>query len=205
MNERDFGIIVQIGDILVSEDVFTDYFSCDYENCKGICCIEGDAGAPLDESEPGEIERAYEAFSPLMNEDGRKAVDNMGFFELDRDGELVTPVVRDGAGVPEGTCAYAALEPDGACLCAIEKCALAGGCRFRKPVSCQLYPIRVTKLTGGGQALNVHHWDICRGAFEKGKREGIRVYQFLRDPIVRAYGEEFYEALEAAAAEVIDA
>ena len=81
---------------------------------------------------------------------------------------------------------------------------LQGRCSFRKPISCSLYPIRVKKLTGGGLALNVHHWDICRPAFEKGRREGVRVYEFLREPLTRRFGAEFYEALSAAAAHIIE-
>lgn len=187
--KREFGAIIQIGDILVSEDVVDEYFACDYPVCKGVCCIEGDAGAPVDESELEGLERDYHVYSPEMPQAGRDAVDLNGFFEIDRDGDIVTPLVP-GSGV----CAYACFSEDGSCLCAIEKC----GCR--KPVSCSLYPVRVTKLTGGGLALNLHHWDICRCAFEKGRREGIKAYQFLRGPLTQAFGADFYEALCAAAA-----
>lgn len=186
--ERKFGTIIQIGDILVSEDVVTEYFACDYEACRGVCCIEGDSGAPMEEDEPESIERNYRKFSELMSEKGRKAAESSGFFEIDRDGDMVTPLV---AGSCE--CAFCHFGPSGEALCAIEMT----GCR--KPVSCSLYPIRVTKLTGGSLALNVHHWDICRPAFEKGRRESVRVYQFLRKPLTDSYGEEFWSALDAAA------
>lgn len=186
-----FGTIIQIGDILVSEDVVTEYFSCDYETCRGICCIEGDSGAPMEGNEPDEIERCYDDFSHLMRQQGRDAVGKKGFFEIDIDGDIVTPLV-DGSC----ECAFCHFGPAGECLCAIEKSGR------KKPVSCSLYPIRVTKLTGGGQALNVHHWDVCRPAFEKGRREGTLVYQFLKKPLVDNYGQEFYDALEAAAAQI---
>lgn len=194
MKGSAFGTIIQIGDILVSEDVVAEYFACDYAACKGRCCTAGDSGAPLDESEPEQLERWYGRYSPLMSEAGREAVRRTGFFMLDRDGDMVTPL-------SEGTCecAFTHFTPDGAALCAIEKCFEAGLCRWRKPVSCSLYPIRITKLTGGGQALNVHHWDICADAFEKGRREGIRVYQFLKNVLTEHFGEEFYAALCAAA------
>lgn len=169
-----------------------EYFACNYDECKGICCIEGDSGAPVDESELEGLERDYPRYSPMMLQAGRDAVDLNGFFEVDRDGDLVTPLV-----VGSEACAYAHFTEQGACMCAIEMC----GCR--KPASCSLYPIRVTKLTGGGLALNVHHWDICKGAFEKGRRENIRVYQFLRAPLIANYGQEFYDALCAAAEHVI--
>lgn len=187
MNDKGFGTIIAIGDCLVSEDVLMEYFSCDYEKCKGKCCIAGEYGAPLKEEELEPLEKNYPEFSPLMSDRGRETVDKKGFFEIDIENDIVTPVVP---GTEE--CAFARFEGDN-CLCAIEKCGLP------KPISCKLYPIRVTKLTGGGQALNVHHWSICADAFEKGKKEGVRVYQFLRKPLVDAYGEEFYDALCAAA------
>lgn len=192
MNSSSFGTIIQIGDILVSEDVILEFFSCDYEVCRGQCCIDGDSGAPLDESELEGLERDYPVYSPLMLESGRDAVALNGFFELDRDGDIVTPL-----SVGSGVCAFAHFDEKGSCLCSIERC----GCR--KPISCSLYPIRVTKFKGGGMALNLHRWDICKCAYEKGRREGVRVYQFLRGPITAAFGEDFYAALEAAAAHLI--
>ena len=188
----DFGTIIQIGDILVSEDVVTEYFSCDYGVCRGACCIEGDSGAPVDEDELGRIERDYPAFSPLMREQGRMAVDAKGFFEIDIQGDIVTPLVEGSR-----ECAFCHFGPEGECLCSIEKCGR------KKPRSCSLYPIRVTKLTGGGLALNVHHWDICTPAFEKGRREGVLVYQFLKKTLVEEFGGEFYTALDAAATHLL--
>ena len=184
----DFGTIIQIGDILVSEDVVKEFFACDYSVCKGKCCIEGDSGAPLEERELNGLERDYPLFSGLMTPAGRKAVEEKGFFEIDRDGDLVTPLSRE-----RGECAFCHFLPGGDCLCAIEKV----GCT--KPVSCSLYPIRITELTGGGLALNLHHWDICRPAFGKGASEGTRVYQFLKKPLSERFGEDFWEALDAAA------
>ena len=187
MRREDFGTIIQIGDVLVSEDVVCEYFACDYPVCKGACCIVGDSGAPLEEEEIPGLERDYPSFSALMSEAGRSAAESSGFFAVDRDGDLVTPLVP---GTEE--CAFCRFEGDN-CLCAIEKAGLA------KPVSCALYPIRVKKFRGGGMALNLHRWDICRCAFERGRREGIRVYQFLRGPLIRRFGPDFYDALCAAA------
>ena len=194
---RSYGTIVQIGDILVSEDVILEYFSCDYPVCKGVCCIVGDSGAPLKEEELDPIEAAYDVFSPLMRPEGRAAVEEKGFFEIDRDGDLVTPLVP---GSEE--CAFCLFE-EGSCFCSIERQYFAGKSTFRKPISCQLYPIRVVELGGGRLGLNLHRWDICRCAFEKGRREGVRVYEFLREPLVSAFGKEFYDALCAAAVQVI--
>lgn len=191
---KDFGTIIEIGDILVSEDVVTEYFACDYPVCKGACCIIGDSGAPLLEEEPESLETAYDVFSPLMSPSGRDAVGAKGFFEIDREGDMVTPVVP---GSEE--CAYCHMDASGNCLCAIEMQYLKGLCRFRKPVSCSLYPIRVVDLGGGRKGLNLHRWSICAAAYEKGRREGIRVYEFLRGPLTETFGEEFYSALSEAA------
>ena len=194
MSRKDFGTIIEIGDILVSEDVILEYFACDYPVCKGKCCIVGDSGAPLKEEELEPLERDYEVFAPLMRPQGRAAVAAKGFFEIDREGDLVTPLVE---GSEE--CAFCHFSEDGSCLCSIEKQYEKGLCRFHKPISCSLYPIRVADLGGGRLGLNLHRWHICAPAFEKGRREGIRVYQFLRGPLTEAFGEEFYSALSAAA------
>ena len=191
--KRDFGTLIEIGDILVSGDVVLEYFACDYPVCRGACCIVGESGAPLKEEELEPLEAEYEVFKPLMSEAGRAAVDAKGFFEIDREGDLVTPLVP---GTEE--CAFCFME-EGNCLCAIERQFCKGLTRFRKPVSCSLYPIRVVDLGGGRIGLNLHRWTICRDAYEKGRREGTRVYQFLRAPLIEAYGEEFYSALSAAA------
>lgn len=192
-----FGTIIQIGDCLISEEVVTEYFACDYDLCRGKCCIEGDSGAPLEEDEAEEIERCYDSFSDLMQPRGRDAVTGKGFFEIDRDGDMVTPLC---SGSEE--CAYCFFEGPGNCLCSMERRFFEGKCSFRKPASCWLYPVRVTKMPGGGQALNLHRWSICSQAFEKGRREGIRVYQFLKEPLRSIYGDEFYRMLCAAAKEV---
>ena len=191
MRREDFGTIIEIGDVLVSEDVVCEFFACDYPVCKGACCIVGDSGAPLEEDELPALERDYPSFCTLMSAAGRAAAEDSGFFAIDRDGDLVTPLVP---GREE--CAYCHFEGDN-CLCAIEKAGLV------KPISCALYPIRVKKFKGGGMALNLHRWDICKCAFERGRREGIRVYQFLREPLIRRFGQDFYEALSVAAEHVI--
>lgn len=200
MSARDYGTIIQIGDVLVSEDVIMEFFACDYAACKGCCCVIGDSGAPLKEEELDLLERDYPVYSTLMSEKGKKAVDDKGFFEIDRDGDLVTPVVD---GTEE--CAFTHFAPDGSLFCSIEKCFYQGLCRFHKPISCRLYPIRVVDLGGGKVGLNLHRWNICKDAFEKGRRENIRVYEFLKDPLIDAYGEEFYSALCEAARMLIAA
>ena len=196
-SNNKFGTIIQIGDILVSEDVVTEYFACDYAVCKGCCCIIGDSGAPLEESELEPLEENYPIYSKLMRPQGREQIDKEGFFSIDRDGDIVTPVVDQTE-----ECAYTTFDEAGNCFCSIERKWFQGEGDFRKPISCWLYPIRVSVLSNGMKALNLHRWDICKDAFAKGKREGIKVYQFLKEPICAYFGEDFYEALCAAAKEL---
>lgn len=188
MSERRFGAIIQIGDILVSEDVIDEYFACDYAACKGRCCIEGDSGAPVEEDELASLLEAYPECHQYMSEEGCEVVENEGVATIDREGDLVTTLVGNG-----GACSFCSFGENGSVLCAIERAGL------RKPASCSLYPIRVTKLSSGGQALNLHRWNICKDAFRKGRKENIPVYRFLKKPLIAVYGKEFYEALDAAA------
>ena len=197
---NDYNSIIQIDDILVSGEILTEYFACDYEKCKGICCVIGDSGAPLLECELPALEKNYHHFSPIMSEAGRRTVDEKGFFEIDIDGDLVTPLVPDSE-----ECAYCRRDADGNCLCTIEEQWNMGNGDFCKPISCRLYPIRVSKLSNGMTALNLHRWDICRDAFTNGRRKKIRVYQFLKTPLTHFFGEDFYSALDAAAKQLREA
>ncbi|MBO4447224.1 MAG: DUF3109 family protein [Bacteroidales bacterium] len=187
--------MIQIGDILVSEDVVSEYFACDYAACKGACCIEGDGGAPLEEEEALVLlEENYPHCSPLMRSEGRETIDRDGFFTIDRDGDMVTPLCAS-----DGACAFLCASSENGARCALETCFEKGLTKWRKPVSCSLYPIRLTRLTGGGTALNLHKWNICAPAYEKGRREGVKVYRFLEKPLRERFGDEFYDALCAAA------
>ncbi len=194
--------LIQIDNILVSSDIITEHFACDYQTCHGVCCIEGDSGAPMDIfkgamkgdvvrgvgiNETAAIQASYEEWKPLLSDKAADVIKAQGFSVIDRDGDLVTPLVP---GTEE--CAFCHMHPDNGCMCAIE---MKGGI---KPISCSLYPIRTKILRTGILALNLHRWEICRCAFEKGKRENIRAYEFLKGPIIHAFGEEFYEALDAA-------
>ena len=187
--------IIQIGDILVSSEVLTEYFCCDYETCRGACCLIGDSGAPLLESETALLEKHYPQYEAWMSVEGREKIAETGFFTVDVDGDLVTPLLR---GSEE--CAYTRFEGE-SCFCAIERAHCAGRCPWVKPISCRLYPIRASLLRNGLTALNLHRWDICRCAFEKGRKEKVPVYKFLREPLIDAYGASFYDELcEVAAA-----
>lgn len=183
--------MIEIDGKIVSTDLLTECFACDIARCKGMCCVEGNAGAPLEMDEVDILEEEFDAYRPYMTPEGIEAVERQGFMVVDTDGEYTTPLVGDAE------CAYAYRE-DGITLCAIEKAYLNGECSFRKPISCHLYPIRLVNFSNGTAGLNYHRWDVCRTACANGRRLGIPVYRSLKEPIIRRFGEEFYSALEAA-------
>ncbi len=183
--------MIEIDDKIVSADLLRECFACDLGQCKGICCVEGNAGAPLDTGEADILEREYPAYKPYMTPEGIAAVERQGFMVVDEEGDDTTPLVGGAQ------CAYA-YEENGTTLCAIEKAWAEGRTRFRKPISCHLYPIRLVHFSNGTVGLNYHRWSVCAAARACGKRMGIPVYKTLREPIIRRFGEEFYHALEAA-------
>mgnify|MGYP000124174287 CR=1 FL=1 len=183
--------MIEIDDKIVSADLLRECFACDLSQCRGICCVEGNAGAPLEADEVDILEREYEAYRPYMTAEGIEAVERQGFMVVDADGDYTTPLVDDAE------CAYARNE-NGVTLCAIEKAWLEGKTPFRKPISCHLYPIRLVHFSNGSIGLNYHRWSVCEPARRCGRKLGIPVYRALREPIIRRFGEEFYRALEAA-------
>jgi hypothetical protein len=183
--------MIEIDGKIVSCDILTEKFLCDLGACRGICCVEGNAGAPLEADEARTLAEEYAAFRRFMTPEGIEAVERQGFAVVDSDGDLVTTLVGDAE------CAYS-YNDDGVTLCAIEKAWAAGHTTFRKPVSCHLYPIRVTRFGDGSLGLNYHRWAVCDCARALGSRRGVPVFRMLREAIVRRFGEEFFEALEAA-------
>ena len=183
--------MIEIDDKIVSLDLLRECFACDLGACKGACCVEGNAGAPLEMDEVDTLEEEYENYKPYMTPEGVAEVERQGFMVVDADGDYTTPLVNDAE------CAYSYCE-NGVTLCAIERAWADGKTTFRKPVSCHLYPIRVVNFSNGTVGLNYHRWDVCAGARVCGKRQGIPVYRSLREPIIRRFGEEFYKALECA-------
>ena len=181
-------MMIQIGDKIVSRDLFEHHFICHLEKCEGNCCVFGDSGAPLEDHEAEMIEQHLEKIKPFMRAEGLRAVNEHGGWVIDNDGDTVTPLV----GREE--CAFVVFE-EGVARCAIEKAYEQNSIPFQKPVSCHLYPIRVNKLKKG-IALNYHQWSICESARLLGKKEGVPVFRFLKDPITRVYGKEFYNELE---------
>lgn len=184
--------MLQIDDKIISVDLLTRRFCCDLSACGGACCVYGDSGAPLEKSEKKILQQELPQFYDYLTPKGREAIADQGVAVYDGDGELVTPLVADRA-----ECAYACFSDDGVCLCAIEKAFLERKTDFRKPISCHLYPIRV-KPMGDNVALCYDRWKICECARSKGKEDNIPVFRFLREPIIRRFGEGFYEQLEVA-------
>lgn len=183
-----------VGNILVSEDILEKKFVCDLSACKGACCVQGDAGAPLLEEEIGLLEEEYENFKSYLRPEGVEAVYRDGVFTIDSDGDLVTPLIGNQE------CAYTIFDSNRVASCGIEKAWLSGKTQFRKPISCHLYPIRVKKLVDV-EALNYHSWDICKPACVCGSNLEVPVYRFLKDALTRAYGSVWYAQLEEIASE----
>ncbi len=182
--------MIVIDDTLVSEELGKIYFSCDLHSCHGDCCVEGDAGAPLEEEEISILEDALDDIKPYMTEKGKNVVEKNGVFDYDIDGEWVTPLVNDRE------CAFVYFE-NGISFCAIEKAWREGKIKFQKPVSCHLYPVRLKKLKFN-TAVNYDHWEICNPALIKGKADNTKVYQFLKEPLIRKFGEKWYQKLSEA-------
>ena len=184
-------MMIQIDDKIVSSELLTERFCCDLSHCKGIFCVEGNAGAPLEIDEVEVLEHEWEAYRPYMKPEGIEAVERQGFMVLDEDGDLTTPLIG------EAECAYS-FEENGVTMCAIERAWREGRTPFRKPISCHLYPIRLITLSNGTVGLNYHRWDVCDSARRLGRKLGTPVYRVLREPIVRRFGEPFFAALEEA-------
>ena len=186
--------MIQIDDKLISEDLFSEEFVCNLAKCKGICCVEGDAGAPLDEDETKILDEIYPKIKPYLRPEGIQAIEEQGTYTLDFEGDLVTPLVNNAE------CAYVIFDEKGYTKCAIEKAYEDGVIDWQKPISCHLYPIRITE-SSNFSAINYPEWDICSDACTLGKELGVKVYQFLKKPLIRKYGEEFYQTLSEAAEE----
>jgi len=182
--------MIQVGNILVSEDVISKKFVCDLEKCRGACCVGGDSGAPLEVEELEILDEIYDKVAPYLTEDGVKSIQKYGRYLVDNDGDYVTPLV-DG----ELECAYTIFE-NGTAKCGIEKAYEEGAIKFKKPISCHLYPIRIEKLKSGVEALNYHKWDLCKAACVLGKKLDVHVYQFLKTPLIRKYGKKWFDELE---------
>lgn len=187
--------IIQVGDVLVSPDILTERFCCDLDACHGECCVEGDAGAPVTLDEVASIEDALDEVWPELSASAQTVIDRQGVAYTDVEGTLVTSIVGGK------DCVFTCHE-GGCCLCALERAWRAGRIRFCEPISCALYPIREVQLSNGTVGLNYHRWNVCREAVKKGRELDLPVYKFMRGPLVRRFGEQWYKELEETADEL---
>ncbi|KGN70566.1 DUF3109 family protein [Porphyromonas sp. COT-108 OH1349] len=190
--------MIEIDGAIVSRDVIETYFCCDLEACKGACCIEGESGAPLEENELPKIAECYDVVREYLPEKHLNYLEQNGPAYRDSDGDLVTSIIggRD--------CVFSLSEENGWCRCAFEKAYTENKQRsFYKPVSCHLYPVRLTEYSSF-TAVNYHEWEICKPALVKGKKLNMRVYQFLKEPLIRRFGKEWYDKLEEIAGEMLN-
>lgn len=190
--------MILIGEILVADEVVKKHFACNLEACKGACCVEGDYGAPLTEDEILTIGQILNEVMPYLPEKSRQVIRDKGFSTYNDEADT-----QETELMPDGSCVFMGREANGITFCGIEKAYYDGEVEFKKPISCHLYPIRVSKNKQTGfQALNYDKWDICNAACTRGDKEQIKIYEFAKDALIRAYGEDFYKELEAAAEEV---
>lgn len=186
----------QIDNVLLTTEILTERFCCDLDACKGECCVEGDAGAPVTLDEVAAIEESLDVVWDDLKASAQTVIDKQGVAYTDQEGDLVTSIVGGK------DCVFTCHE-NGCCFCALEKAYRAGKADFCKPISCALYPIREVRLKNGLIGLNYHRWDVCKDAVKKGKELDLPVYKFLKEPLTRRFGAAWYEALEEAAEEIL--
>lgn len=183
--------MIVIDNTIISDDLKSSYFVCDLNRCKGACCVEGDLGAPLEDRELEIMERIYPQVAPYLSHEGRESIEKHGVYVKDYEGDFSTPTISGKE------CAYAIYDQQGILKCGIEKAYLDGKTAFRKPISCHLYPVRITSYDDY-DAINYDRWNICSPACELGQALKIPLYKFLKAPFIRKYGKKWFDALEKA-------
>jgi len=184
----------QIGKAIISEELFEKEFVCNLQACKGMCCVEGDSGAPLLEEEKKILEKIYPEIQAYLSLEGKKTIEEQGKYVVDKEGELTTPLINGKE------CAYVVQDEKGIYVCGIEKAFLDGKIDWQKPVSCHLYPVRV-KDYPEFQSVNYNEWNICSSACELGKQLQMPLYRFVKDALIRRFGKDWYEEMEIIARE----
>ncbi|TYA75044.1 DUF3109 family protein [Seonamhaeicola marinus] len=182
----------QLGKTIVSEDVVKKDFVCNLSACKGACCIDGDAGAPLDKEEIKILDEIYPKVKPFLRKEGIEAIASQGTHITTEEGELETPLINNA------DCAYVIFDDNETAMCGIEEAYNQGEVDWKKPVSCHLYPIRVSDYTEFS-AVNYHKWQICDDACELGEELGVPVYKFVKEALIRKFGEDWYMELDKVA------
>ncbi|MGV3641280.1 MAG: DUF3109 family protein [Adhaeribacter sp.] len=182
--------MIVLQNTVISDDLKDKFFVCNLDKCKGACCVEGDLGAPLEEEELQILADNYEIIKPYLSEAGRQAIEEQGLYIKDWEDDFSTTTIGNRE------CAYAIYDDNLTLKCGIEQAYLDGKISWKKPISCHLYPIRITKYEGF-EALNYDKWQICNPACGFGAELGVRVYQFLKEPLIRKYGADWYQELES--------
>ena len=183
--------MIEVGSVLVHEDIVRENFVCNLKKCKGACCLEGDSGAPLNHDERHILDEIYPKVKPFMTAKGIATIEETGTYVTDFEGDYTTPCVDTNK-----ECAYVTWE-NGITKCAIEKAYEYGAISWKKPLSCHLYPIRITKYPEF-DVLNYDRWSICSPACSFGNELKVHVHEFLKEPLIRKYGEDWYKELEEA-------
>ena len=184
--------MIIIDDKIISDNLRDKFFVCDLEKCKGACCVQGDGGAPLTDEEVALLPEIYEKVKPYLTEEGITTIEQQGFTNQEKGEKYLATPLRPS----DSACAYVNFDENGITYCGIEKAYLDGKIQFQKPVSCHLYPVRI-KEHNDFDAVNYDEWEICNPACSLGEELGIPVYQFVKTPLIRKYGQEFFDALEA--------
>jgi hypothetical protein len=187
--------MIAIDNVLISDQVVSEQFLCDLDKCKGACCVDGDAGAPLDKTELTKIDEVFDAVIPYLNEESINEINRQGRYVYDKEFGWVTPTINSKI------CVYGIKDKKGIVKCGIEQAYIDGKVSWKKPVSCHLFPITVEKSSNGTtEYMNYEpREDHCKAACALGKKHKLPVYQFLKESITRKFGEKFYEALDATA------
>jgi hypothetical protein len=185
--------MIAIDDILISNQVVEEQFVCDLDKCKGACCVEGDAGAPLENTELKELNAVYNKVVPYLSNEAKNIIEKEGKYGYDKEFGWVTPTLSNGM------CAYGIVDKKGIVKCAIEQAFNDGKISWKKPISCHLFPIRIKKTKRGDLVNYEPREDLCSAACSLGKKLKLPVYRFLKEPLIRKYGKDFYEALSATA------
>lgn len=186
--------MIKIGDTLISDEVIEEYFVCDVKQCKGACCVEGDLGAPLDEEELEKLKDNFNAIVPYLTEQALRAIEEQGLYVFDIEGDYSTPTIQGKE------CAYAIYDEHGILKCGIEKAYEEGKSTFRKPISCHLYPVRISKNVMN-TAVNYDKWHICNPACRLGHELKVPLYVFLKEALIERFGKNWYEKLDQYAKE----
>ncbi len=179
--------MIQIQDTIVSEEILERKFVCNLNACKGACCVQGDAGAPLEYEELEELESVFEVVKPYLSEKSIAALEE-DLYTVDADGDYVTQLVNGKE------CAFVFFDEQNITKCSIEQAYIDGKTSFKKPISCHLFPIRLSKIADY-TAVNYAYWDICDDACKLGEELGVKTYQFLKEPLIRRFGEEWFKEL----------